>query len=443
MTFDLNGFTSWCDVTEVMAFAGDQRTAGGYKYSFIEPPDELVCLVCLHVAKDVHQVECCGKVFCKTCITTAKRRVNSCPNCRKASPKIFSDLRGARAIKRLRVSCENEEKGCSWSGELVDYDAHKVLCDFNEVNCPNLGCKERVVKVFLEEHLKSTCLRRMTACTVCQTLVPYEDLPATHPQVCPKAEIECTNSGCTVKVFRDQLLAHKSVCPKEEIPCPYSTSGCSVRVLREDKLRHLQEEIEHHCTIANNTVVSLRKELKDSDDARRIPPVTFKMTNYQQLKEEKGSWRSPYFLSHPGGYKMCLMVHPQSNCSENQNYLAVYIHIVSDRHDDQLVWPFHGEVKVALLNQRKNDRHHVKTVKWLETDECAKKPSAGGENEGLGFSQFISHSNLETMDSSSESDSEQSLYKPSRMFLKDDCLFFHVQKVFVASKCVPWLTPSN
>lgn len=115
------------------------------------------------------------------------------------------------------------------------------------------------------------------------------------------------------------------------------------------------------------------------------------MTNYQQLKEEKGPGEVQIFFSHPGGYKMCLMVHPQSNCCGNKNYLAIYVHIVSGRHDDQLVWPIPGEVKMELLNQQHNDRHHARTMKWLETNECAKKPSAGGENEGFGFSLFISH----------------------------------------------------
>ena len=420
-----------------MALAGE--LSGGYEHSFIDPPDELVCLVCQHIAKDVHQVECCGKVFCKTCITTTKRRLNSCPNCRKTSPKIFSDLRGVREIKRLRVSCENEGKGCGWSGELVDHDSHKASCGFNEVDCPNVGCTERVIKAFLGDHLKSTCPRRMTACDVCQDLIAYEDLP-THPGGCPKAEIECTNSGCSVRIFRDQLSAHKSVCPEEDIPCPYSTSGCSVRILRKDKQQHLQEEMELHSTIANNTILALRKELKDSEEARRIPPVTFKMANYQQLKDEKGSWRSPYFFSHPGGYKMCLVVHPRSNdyCGGSNNYLAVYVHIVSGRHDDQLMWPFLGEVEVELLNQQENDRHHAETVRRTNAEESAKKPNVGGVNEWLGFSLFSSPE-PEALNSSSESDSEQI----SPLYLKDDCLFFRVQKVSVSSKCLPWLITSS
>ena len=93
----------------------------------LDPPNKLACLVCQHIAKVIHQVECCGKVFCKTCITTTKRRLNFCPNCHKASPKTFSDLHGAHKIECLRVSCENKEKGCTWSDMLFDYDSHKAF----------------------------------------------------------------------------------------------------------------------------------------------------------------------------------------------------------------------------------------------------------------------------------------------------------------------------
>ena len=41
---------------------------GGYALDFADPPEELVCMICHHVAKEAHQVECCGKVFCETCI---------------------------------------------------------------------------------------------------------------------------------------------------------------------------------------------------------------------------------------------------------------------------------------------------------------------------------------------------------------------------------------
>ena len=52
-----------------------------------EPPNDLKCLICLCVARDLdslqHGGEGCGKIFCRHCITEYKKNDNKCPNCRK------------------------------------------------------------------------------------------------------------------------------------------------------------------------------------------------------------------------------------------------------------------------------------------------------------------------------------------------------------------------
>ena len=60
------------------------QTLKGYEHQFVDsPPDILHCLICLFVAKDPQQVNCCGKVLCRTCLEEHKRYSNSCPQCRK------------------------------------------------------------------------------------------------------------------------------------------------------------------------------------------------------------------------------------------------------------------------------------------------------------------------------------------------------------------------
>jgi hypothetical protein len=40
----------------------------GYDHQFVEPPsNDLLCLICLCVARDPQQINCCGKVLCKGC----------------------------------------------------------------------------------------------------------------------------------------------------------------------------------------------------------------------------------------------------------------------------------------------------------------------------------------------------------------------------------------
>jgi len=98
-----------------------EETSGEYEHKFVDIPDDLICVVCQFVAREPHQVDCCGKIFCKLCIETANERFGKCPNCR-GTANSFVDRRSARQIKALKISCKNEEKGCSWVGRLEDYE---------------------------------------------------------------------------------------------------------------------------------------------------------------------------------------------------------------------------------------------------------------------------------------------------------------------------------
>ena len=66
---------------------------GGYELQFIsEVPDTLQCLICTYTARDPHQINCCGKIFCNSCLTKLKGSGNrACPNCRDRSWTSFPD----------------------------------------------------------------------------------------------------------------------------------------------------------------------------------------------------------------------------------------------------------------------------------------------------------------------------------------------------------------
>jgi hypothetical protein len=56
----------------------------GYDHQFVDPPsNDLLCLICLCVARDPQQINCCGKVFCKECLEEHKKHSNNCPQCRE------------------------------------------------------------------------------------------------------------------------------------------------------------------------------------------------------------------------------------------------------------------------------------------------------------------------------------------------------------------------
>ena len=398
--------------------------AGGYEYHFVEAPDELLCLVCHHIAREPHQMECCGKIFCKTCIKDD--RVSSCPNCRESSPRIFRDLRSSRDVKRLRVVCEHEEKGCEWSGTLEEYEKHKDGCGFEEVLCSNWPlCEKMIQRQHLKDHENLECPRRKETCHVCHKTIIHTEM-SEHRFKCPKIEVVCTNFGCSVRMFREELDAHKNICPKQRISCPYKNSGCNAVIFWEDCRQHLEESIELHSSIVNDTVSTLRKELADARNAlesKRVPPVTFKMSGYSQLKEIKGTWRSPCFYTHEGGYKMTLHVYCGS-CDANS--LALFIQIVSSPNDDKLLWPFVGSITIEILDQQYDFRHHKNTLHWRGTAPSSQKPLEGRENTGHGISRFITYSDLER---------GGHVYQ----YLKNDCVYFRISEASADAQCKPWL----
>ena len=68
--------------------------AGGYDLEFVSnPPDALMCLICLLVARSPWQHGACGKLFCKSCLDKhkSKSRNSTCPSCRRENPQYFED----------------------------------------------------------------------------------------------------------------------------------------------------------------------------------------------------------------------------------------------------------------------------------------------------------------------------------------------------------------
>ena len=82
-----------------MASSAVSQPLKGYDHQFIDqPPDDLLCLICLSVARDPQQITpCCGKVFCKVCLEELKKHSNDCPQCRK--PMVcFPDIKSMLVV---------------------------------------------------------------------------------------------------------------------------------------------------------------------------------------------------------------------------------------------------------------------------------------------------------------------------------------------------------
>ena len=252
-----------------------------YQYEFVDPlPEECPCPVCLEVQVDPHQVTCCGKIFCKSCLDKLIRGRQNCPNCRKnLNNRYFPDLNTERRIKQLRVRCDNHTRGCNWVGCMKDLkDEHIPKCPNHLVPCTNLceisnpyllpfhtspsNCGVSVQRHDLHNHMTQLCKWRLVKCSHCKLERTHYFINGEHIRDCPEFPINCTNNGCQTKIKRKNLPEHPASCPKQIVSCRYSSVGCKAIITRENIVSHNQECVEQHLDSAVDTVEKALKRIE-------------------------------------------------------------------------------------------------------------------------------------------------------------------------------------
>jgi hypothetical protein len=111
----------------------------------------LTCAICLDVASadDAVETTCCHHLFCLTCI----ENVQPCPACRKADFQTSPAYFARRLIGNLTVPCPND--GCKAKITRSNLANHlSIHCVYNQVMCPDPQCKNfKCTKKLFIEHL--------------------------------------------------------------------------------------------------------------------------------------------------------------------------------------------------------------------------------------------------------------------------------------------------
>ena len=121
--------------------------------------------------------------------------------------------------------------------------------------------------------------------------------------------------------------------------------------------------------------------------------TNFTVTNFQVLKESDDHWVSQPFYTHSQGYKMCLRVTANGQGSGKGTHITVAVYLIKGEFDDQLEWPFRGDITIQLLNQQEDSGHYTRTIFQAKAERS--KASMGEKYIcGWGISKFQLHSNL-------------------------------------------------
>jgi len=290
-------------------------------YKFTGNTEDFECPICTLVVSSPVQTNCCGSVYCKSCIVQwggtytgsggsqrqhRRRSVKCCPNCRHTPLQYYDDKRTERMVKNLTVTCSNHMSGCEWTGELRNLPDHLNSsstsgCQYQVVPCPNRCGGTGILRSHLENHIKEECTHRKVQCVYCHLTGFYKVIVGSHYDECPGVTVQCPNSCSTSNLLRSELMEHIKNCPLQVVPCEYSHAGCDKHMARKDIEIHQVTGMVEHLTLVNKKLLQLQEQIECKD---HIVPIVFKMSNFSQQK----SWAGPCFYSHCNGYKLQLIV---------------------------------------------------------------------------------------------------------------------------------------
>jgi hypothetical protein len=115
------------------------------------------------------------------------------------------------------------------------------------------------------------------------------------------------------------------------------------------------------------------------------------MTNFERHRKSGGNWISRPFYTHSQGYKMCLRVTANGQGSGKGTHITVAVYLMKGEFDNQLEWPFRGDITVELLSQQGDKKDHC--TRTIHGVEAVRGGAKSGEKfiSAWGISQFKSH----------------------------------------------------
>ena len=182
------------------------------------------------------------------------------------------------------------------------------------------------------------------------------------------------------------------------------------------KIEQQQKQIVALMSALTQVALDVQKPL----DPVFVPPPDIVMTDFEKHKKADDRWFSPPFYSHIGGYKMSLSVDANGSGKGKDTHVSVGIHLMQGEYDEQLKWPFPGDITIQLLNQSRDESHWEKTVPFTDRagDKHAGRVMGKEKAVGLGKPQFIAHTELNI---------------ENKEYLRNDCLKFRISRIVVKS----------
>ena len=256
------------------------------------------------------------------------------------------------------------------------------------------------------------------------------------------SEVETLNSEVEIlEAENEQLIETKrrSEAHMLKVKAMKLTSETHVANTADRLMNMLKSVQDSMADSRGDSVKDLRRELRSVRDGitelaaivsphYQAVPTEIIINDFRKKKQANEEWYSSPFYNHHG-YKFRLIVYPNGNRVGSGSHLSVFAQLMRGEYDNELEWPFQGDIRVELLNWRADKNHHSRTICFdrLTDRKYSSRVTDQKVGSAYGKLQFISHTDL--------------VPTTNTEYLRDDYLKLRVSAIVYSTPLLP-LTPA-
>ena len=191
--------------------------------------------------------------------------------------------------------------------------------------------------------------------------------------------------GCGIKARSSDMKEHTCHCHNRMISCENCGYYNTFTIVTE----------QHYPVCPQSTQTAITPATVSPQYLYNQAPIEFIIGDFSEKKQANEQWLSVPFYTHNRGYKFLLKVYPNGIGDGSGSHVSVHAEPVRGEYDDQLKWPFEGDIQIELLNRKEDKNHHSATICFNRYNHTVYRITSQDTATRLGQpDQFVSHTDL-------------------------------------------------
>ena len=137
-------------------------------------------------------------------------------------------------------------------------------------------------------------------------------------------------------------------------------------------------------------------------------------------KYNRTYYSNPFFFPNEHGYKFRCKVSANGDGKGRNHSVSCFLQLMRGQNDDDLTWPFRGQILIEILNWLEN-KHHVQRVLTFDDGDsdqiCGRVLEGNVASSSLGYERIVSHDDLPCN------------HSKGTQYIREDCVYWRIRTV--------------